>query len=85
MEREQAVEHRRPTQQAGELIGVDAEVDRQADPGRPAVVRRSCRETVQGRALSVSSPAATSSLVTVAMPDKSSRLTGLLIMASKRH
>src|SRR5262249_12144034 len=39
MQREQAVEYRRPAQQAsGELLGVGAEVDRQAYPGRPAAV-----------------------------------------------
>jgi hypothetical protein len=39
MQREQAVENRRPAQQvSGELLRVGAEVDRQAYPGRPAAV-----------------------------------------------
>jgi hypothetical protein len=39
MEREQAVEHRGPTQsESGELLVVRADVDRQAHPGSPAAV-----------------------------------------------
>jgi len=39
MQREQSVEHRRPAPLApGEPLGVGAEVDRQAYPGRPALV-----------------------------------------------